>query len=416
MTLATLDPDGAPAAVCEAARLAALDRYDILDTPREEAFDRITRLAQKIFRTRMATVTLIDGHRQWFKARIGITEEQTPRSDAICHATIASGAALIIPDTRADPLYAQNPLVVGAPHIRFYAGAPLRTPDGHLIGTLCVLDTEPRAFGEEEREILIDLAQIVIDELELRRIANVDALTGALSRRAFRDEAERALSLAARHKHGFSLVAIDLDNFKAVNDAHGHPAGDAVLARSVAACIKELRKSDFIGRIGGEEFAVVLPHTGARPAFEVAERLREAIAGEVYRANGASFAMTASLGVASSAGEISDLDALLREADTALYLAKAAGRNRCVAARTLAVGADEPSRRRVFKGGQILFNRGRSTVSCTVRTLSDTGAGIDVSSSRGLPDTFDLSIEADGLVRSCRVLSLSDRRVEVTFA
>ncbi|RXF75604.1 sensor domain-containing diguanylate cyclase [Hansschlegelia zhihuaiae] len=401
----------------EDARLAALDRYDILDTPPEETFDRITRLARRIFRTPIATVSLVDGHRQWFKSRQGLELSETSRDAAFCTVTVRQNTPLIVPDAALDPMFADNPLVTGDPRIRFYAGAPLTTPDGHALGALCVIDTVPRSFDEEDAATLMDLARIVIDELELRQLAAVDTLTGALSRRAFRDEARRALHLAARHRHDLSLAVIDLDHFKSVNDTHGHPAGDAVLARSAAAITRQLRASDAVGRIGGEEFAVVLPHADQREALEIAERLRQAIAAQTFSAGGQVFQVTASLGVATQPkGCDGDIDALLRDADAALYAAKFSGRNACAPARPLANAPAAHARRRVFKRGRILFNRRMSSRECTIRSLGDASAALDVVSALGLPSEFELSIEADRVVRPCRLVGAIGRSLEVEFA
>lgn len=397
----------------ESDRLAALGRYDILDTPREEAFDRVTRLAQRIFHVPISAVSLVDGHRQWFKAQCGLDADETPRGPAFCAVTAARRTPLIVVDASQDPAFAANPFVTGEPHIRFYAGAPLITSDGHAIGAFCVIDREPREFDAGDLAILRDLAAVVMDELELRRLANEDGLTGALSRRAFREEAARSLALAARHGHEVSLALIDLDHFKAVNDAHGHAAGDAVLKRCVAACVGELRGSDLIGRLGGEEFAALLPHAGPREAFDVMERLRSAISAETFQVDGGGFGVTASVGVSTSRRG-SDLDGLLREADAALYAAKSQGRDRTVLAQSPAPSA-EPRHSRVFKGGRILFNRRSSSLDCTVRFLSERGAGVDVSSAIGLPDQFELSIEADRFVRTCRLVRFTDRHVEVEF-
>jgi len=403
-----------PTDASEDERLAALAHYDVLDTPSEEAFDRVTRLAAKIFNVPMAIVSLIDGHRQWFKSRRGLHLQETPKGDAFCNVTVREGAPLVIPDASADPRFAKNPLVLGEPHIRFYAGAPLRTPEGHVIGTLCVLDREGRSFDAEQVAILVDLAQIVMEGLELRLLANTDALTGALSRRAFRDEATRALHLAARHRNEISLIVLDLDRFKQVNDTFGHAVGDAVLVRSVAACLGQLRKSDVIGRLGGEEFAVLLPQTGGRAALDVAERLRLAIAAETQPTPEGELKVTASLGVVAAEPGATDIDLLLREADAAVYRAKAEGRDRCVVGRSTT--REKPGRRRVFKGGRILFNKRASTMDCTVRSLSPTGAGLDVSSALGLPERFDLAIEADQVIRPCRIVDIAGGHVEVEFA
>src|ERR1700722_1266919 len=262
----------------EAARLAALDSYDILDTPAEEAFDRITRIARNVFGTSMSTVTFIDGHRQWFKSRQGVVDHQTCKADSFCNVAIRQTEVLVVPDALTDPRFAETGLVVGPPHIRFYAGAPLRTSDGHGLGALCVVDTKPREFGAAEIAILRDLGDMVMRELEAQRLTSTDSLTGALSRQGFRNDAQRAIALALRHKHATSCIVFDVDHFKQVNDKYGHAAGDAVLVECVQACRERLRSSDIFGRIGGEEFAVVLPHTGAADAMKVAETLRASIA------------------------------------------------------------------------------------------------------------------------------------------
>ncbi|HEX2255339.1 MAG TPA: GAF domain-containing protein, partial [Afifellaceae bacterium] len=207
-------------------RLAALDRYDVLDTPKEEAFDRITRLTKKIFNVPIAAVSVVDGHRQWLKSCTGIDAAETPREHAFCSHTIQRSQPLIVPDATKDPRFAQNPYVIGEPHVRFYAGIPLETADGQRIGALCAVDTKPREMAPDEVEILSDLARMVMDELELRVLATTDSLTGALSRRGFKDEARRATMLALRHHHDLSCVMFDLDHFKAVNDRFGHGAGD----------------------------------------------------------------------------------------------------------------------------------------------------------------------------------------------
>jgi signal transduction histidine kinase len=153
----------------EAERLAALRRYRILDTEAEEAFDRITRLAQKIFRVPIALITLIDVSRQWFKSCYGLGMQETGRDVAFCSHAILRPEVMVVSDATTDPRFAENPFVVGEPNIRFYAGAPLRSPDGHNVGTLCILDTDPRwGLNEEQRLILEDLAALVVDEMELR--------------------------------------------------------------------------------------------------------------------------------------------------------------------------------------------------------------------------------------------------------
>jgi diguanylate cyclase (GGDEF)-like protein len=399
-------------AATEARRLDTLEQLDILDTPKEPAFDRLTALCKRIFGVSMSTLTLIDGHRQWFKAEVGMSDRETDRRPALCSLAIEQDVPLVIPDTFEDPRVAHNIFVRGNPFIRFYAGVQLKI-SGVNIGTLCVMDTKPRAFDAEELAVLTDLAAIVVDELLLRNLSMQDNLTGALSRRAFRSEAQRLSSLANRHHHKLTLAVLDVDHFKQVNDRHGHAAGDAVLASMIATCRNSLRGSDIVGRIGGEEFAVLLPHTDLAGAMTTLEKVRLAIAAQSVETPCGPVPVTCSFGAASLLpGQ--HFDDALHNADQAMYSAKNAGRNQVVAWVDPAPSI-VPALRRVFKAGQITFNAGRSTFDCTVRALSDDEATIEVISTADVPDQFKLAIANDGLSRACRMLSKSDNKINVAF-
>ena len=159
----------APLPPNESARLEKLRAYNILDTPPESVFDRLTSLAARHFNMPVALVSLVDQNRQWFKARYGIDATETPRDIAFCAHAILDNDVMVIRDATQDPRFAQNPLVTEAPDIRFYAGAPLATHSGHNIGTLCIIDRKPHPeFTEEQKQALADLAAIAIDEMELR--------------------------------------------------------------------------------------------------------------------------------------------------------------------------------------------------------------------------------------------------------
>jgi diguanylate cyclase (GGDEF)-like protein len=398
----------------EAARLEAVDALDVLDTPREEGLDGIARLVRNIFRVPVGIVSVIDGHRQWYKAVEGLSTAEIARRDAFCDTVIATGRPLVIQDAKADARFALNPQVVGEPHIRFYAGVPLRTRAGHDIGTLCAMDFQPRSFGAEQVDILTDLARVAMAEFELRQLVSEDAMTGVLSRRAFKDEGNRAMALARRHEMDTSALVFDIDLLKDINAEHGAAVGDQVLAAVADACRNMLRRTDHIGRISGNTFGVVLPHTAQRGAMDAAEKLRATVERLEIETDAGILKVTVSFGVAGMDTETEDLDALLARADLALHEAKQAGRNSCKLWRAGDSGR-RPATRRVLKAGLIHFNGGRSTIDCTVRTLSEDGAGLDLSSSYGLPDRFGLLIRSDGADRSCLVVKQSERHAEVEF-
>ncbi|WP_190238593.1 GGDEF domain-containing protein [Marilutibacter maris] len=359
---ATAGPVGVRGFAEEVRRQAALDAYDVIGTPPEQAFDDIVRLAATVCATPGALVSLIDHDRQWFKARLGVDVIQTPRGEAICdHAIRTPERLLEVADVGADRRFSRFGLkVVGQP-LRFYAGMPLRSPDGHALGTICVLDTVPRELSEAQRDGLQVLARQTQHLLELRRYAheqrrllaereafalrleearadlerrneqlehraNHDQLTGLMNRVGLAQLRQRPEAIERLSGSPYSLMLIDVDHFKQVNDRHGHLLGDRALQAVADAVAATIRAGDIAVRYGGEEILVVLPETRLAGAVEVGERIRD----KVMR-SALPFALTVSIGVAT--GEPGELwaDQVFDRADQALYRAKAGGRNRVIA-------------------------------------------------------------------------------------
>jgi len=316
-----------PLPINESVRLSALESYRILDTASDDTFDRITRLATTILKCPISAISFVDKDRQWFKSHLGLGVSETPRSIAFCAHTILSDDILVVQDTAKDERFWTNPLVTGEPRIRFYAGAPLVTPEGHKLGSLCAIDQVPRLLTAGEKQSLRDLAAIVMNELELRRLASIDSLTKAFNRAFFLELIDREIIRADRHRLPLSVLMIDVDRFKSLNDEYGHAVGDFALLHLAEQSRKILRAHDVFGRLGGEEFAVLLTHTDQAGAQTVAEKLRSAISSTFLQIGLSKLAITISVGVAQLRHEDDDKTMLLQRADQALYKAKNSGRN-----------------------------------------------------------------------------------------
>ncbi len=446
----------------ESERLDKLRSYQILDGMPEESYDRITRLASTMFNAPVAVLSLIDRDRQWFKAKTGTPMTELDRSTTFCNHAIFQNDVFVIENAIKDPDWADNIFVTGRPHVRFYAGAPLRAEGGHNLGTLAILDTKPRSFDEAQKKMLADLAAMVMESMELRlqiqradaaerrfhdameclpsgfvlydkderlvycnnrfreiyaesaeyivpgarfedvirkgiengqypdaigneeawisdrleklrhpgdaieqrlpgdtwikvqdrhtsegglvgfrfditelkrqerelaRLAWTDSLTTALNRHRFVELAQNEIDRTKRHGKQVSMVVLDADHFKSINDRNGHAAGDEVLRGLVERWKHALRSHDLIGRVGGEEFCILLPEIGMEGAVKAAEKLRACISDLPFPFAGQLLKVTVSIGIASLSPD-DDLTTLMRRADIALYEAKKAGRNR----------------------------------------------------------------------------------------
>ena len=311
----------------ESGRLKALGGLHVLDSGEEQPFEKIVTLVEQILRVPMCAVSLVDKDRQWFKARRGLDACETARDISFCTHAIRGTEPFAIPNALLDGRFANSPLVTGAPHIRSYLGIPLMTPDGYNIGSLCVMDNKPRVFPAPEISILQNFAKLVVDELELRQVLSTDQLTGAMARAAWFDVAGSEVTRARRYNRAISLLVLDIDHFKSVNDQLGHTAGDDVLRQVAQVVLGQLRQSDVLGRFGGEEFVVLLPETVLADATNLAERVREAVKQASYPGHDA-LRCTISIGVAELSPSEERIGTLFERADSAVLQAKTKGRDR----------------------------------------------------------------------------------------
>ncbi|XTZ36594.1 sensor domain-containing diguanylate cyclase [Salmonella enterica] len=261
----------------EEKRLSSLRDSGLLDTGVTERFDRLTRLAKRMFNVPAALVTLVDENNLHFKSRDGLAYENLPRDISFCAHAILSDEPFIVRDAARDERFVDNPLVTGAPQIRFYAGYPLRLPDGAMAGSFCLLDKQPREFNEAELDCLRDFALIVEDEFAVMSAATTDELTELFNRRGFDSLAKFAIVGARRRAEPLTLGWIDLDGFKAINDRWGHEQGDDALKAMASVLKASFREADLCVRYGGDEFAVVFSATDEQGAWIAMMHLAEQV-------------------------------------------------------------------------------------------------------------------------------------------
>lgn len=303
----------------EKQRLESLHALSILDTDEEERFDRITRMAKRLFDVSIALVSLVDENRQWFKSCVGLSVSEMPRDISFCGHAILDDDVFIIPETLNDERFVDNPLVIGAPKIRFYAGCPLKTSNGEKIGTLCIIDQKPRAFSDDDIAALKDLAAMVETELTAIQQATRDYLTGTLNRRGFIIVAQHSLQLCIRQQVPASLVFFDLDKLKLINDSFGHSEGDAVLITFVNQLETACRDSDVVGRLSGDEFVCLIANSTKQQAEQVITRFKQSLAASHHKKN-SQYYIEFSYGIAEfDLNKHNTLAMMLEEADALMY-------------------------------------------------------------------------------------------------
>lgn len=342
--------------IADPKRLGAVRSTDLLDTPSEECFDRLTRLAAKLTAVPATFVSLVDQGRDFYKSTYGfgglLASVRQLEGRSFCHYTIATEEPLVLNDVTQESVFRDVPTVQSM-GVRAYAGIPLVAADGQVIGSFCAIDFKPKQWTERDIDILSDLARSTMREIELRRLVQelastnarlveqmekvtalnqqlevqtaTDALTGLNNRRAFEHSLAQELALVDRRATPLSLLIVDVDHFKTINDTYGHAKGDTVLQAVAALLTQSARAIDVVARIGGEEFAVILPNTDAASARGVAERMRAAVENEAWLTK----PLTISLGIATLLKH-ETAGSLFVRADKAMYAAKEGGRNRVV--------------------------------------------------------------------------------------
>jgi len=304
----------------EAARIDALHGLNLNSEP-EERFDRLTRLAKRLFNVPIA---LVDKDRQWFKSCVGLDVSETSRDVSFCGHAILQNELMLVPDALEDLRFHDNPLVTGAPNIRFYAGYPLTVPDGNKMGTLCLIDTKPRNLDDEERALLRDLAEMAEQELLAVQMASMDELTLLSNRRGFKQLAQHALDACARLNRPATLLFFDLNDFKQINDLYGHAEGDSALKTFADVLRIAFRESDVVGRLGGDEFVALLTGSSHVETTRIMARLKE-ILEERNATLHRGYAIRFSVGqIEYDPTRHETVDRLLADADGAMYAHKQA--------------------------------------------------------------------------------------------
>jgi diguanylate cyclase (GGDEF)-like protein len=321
----------------EQARLAALYQLEILDTPREQPFDDIVAVAAAVCDTPIAIINFVDADRQWGKALVGLESSEAPRAASFCAQTIQQAdGLLIVPDTLADPQWADKPQVMGDPGLRFYAGAAVKTGAGHALGSLCVADTErPRELDARAQGALAALARqtavllamreqalkLAAAYTQMRSLAITDPLTRLVNRTFMEHSLWLGLRQRERSGRPLGVLFCDLDGLKAVNDRLGHFAGDHLLQIVAERLGQTGRASDLACRYGGDEFVVMCPDLHADEDLAgIAARLAEHVAQPVIL-DGQRLEPRLSIGRA-IARDGEDAPSLVGRADEDMYRAK----------------------------------------------------------------------------------------------
>ena len=303
----------------EKQRLQTLRDLKLLDTPPEERFDRVTRLAKQVFDTPIALVSLVDADRQWFKSRQGLDATETPRNISFCGHAILDDKILVVNDATDDQRFCDNPLVCGDPNIRFYAGYPISAPDGSRIGTLCIIDRKPRQLSSAQLQLLRELGRMVEEELIAKNEATVDEVTGLSNRNGFLSVADHLLAMCNRTKQPATLLMFQLQNLDQINEQLGREHVDVAaveLAHQLSACFRD---SDIVARLTADIFCVLLAGTDLDGVENARFRLDEQIS-QRNRESGHAYELQLDAhAVAYNKGRHAEATALLQDAASRIF-------------------------------------------------------------------------------------------------
>lgn len=292
-------------------------------------------------------------YRSWYHCEHGFSGHPSADLQSYFARMHLSQSRFDVADIAEESFFQSHISGLDLPDMKALAGVPLTDPNGKRFGTLCIADTDVRPFTEAELTLLSSFGQLVSNDIcmrsaaryavrdlveleqekcELFELATIDPLTKALNRRAFMRFGERELNRFKRDNTKLSALMLDIDHFKQVNDVHGHAVGDRVLTKMVSVAASVVREEDLIGRLGGEEFAIVLVDSDAAAAARVGDRIRQAIKQVKFPGDGGPFNVTVSMGVAEPLHAENSINDVLERADAALYQAKRSGRDRVIVA------------------------------------------------------------------------------------
>lgn len=300
----------------ELERVCALRSLHILDSAPDERFDRITRVAKKLFNVPIVLISFVDSHRQWFKSRLGIEATETSREISFCSHTILQDEMMMVEDATKDDRFIDNPMVCGEPYFRFYIGYPLKLFNQYNVGTLCLIDKKPRKFKFEEMKVLKDLATMVQEELESMHLSSTDKLTSLSNRRGFLLISEFVYQFCQRENKPLLLLYFDVNNLQDINNNYGYSTGDEVLKLFAKTMLETFRSADVVARLGDDEFCVLCSNLVATQIPKLLKRLDS----NLHLENNKEYPLHYRLGFIELESKFhKSIDAMLQDLDKKMY-------------------------------------------------------------------------------------------------